>query len=154
MCGISLRCFWHNFQDCLDQHFPRCVGLWDISSGISQESTLIHSHTWVGYCNQLPFSTYNFPSSFILISLFSPLSLNIFSSLLASGLCVLTQTPKDQIKTKKKRAKIFPFQMEEQMELLALQRIQIDPLHQAQGRQTVTADWKTLKRPVFPSNIQ
>lgn len=44
--------------------------------------------------------------------------------------------------------------MEEQMELLALQRIQIDPLHQAQGRQTVTADWKTLKRPVFPSNIQ
>lgn len=83
-----------------------------------------------------------------------PVSLHTFSSLLASGLRALSQTPKDQIKMKKqqqKRAKIFPFQMEEQMELLARQRISTDPLHQAWERQTVTTDREALKRPHFPT---
>jgi hypothetical protein len=51
------------------------------------------------------------------------LLLNTISSLLTSGLKVVTQTLKDQIKIKKKKNKIFPFQMEQQMGLLALLRV-------------------------------
>lgn len=89
---------------------------------ISREHALNPHHTWTGYYSTTSVS--RFPLLFMLISLIAPLSLNTFSSLLASGLMAVTQTLKDQIKIKKKKkSKIFLFQMEKQMGLLALQRI-------------------------------
>lgn len=75
-----------------------------------------------GLCLWLPVS--HFPLLFILMSLMSSLPLNTLPALWASGLKAATQTLEDQIKIeKKKKSKIFPFQMEEQMGLLALARI-------------------------------
>lgn len=107
----SSTCFLHVFQGRL-QPSARTWGLVS-SAGITQEWAFIPRHTWTGYFSKMLvflFPVCHFPPSFMSISLISPLSLNAFCSLLASGQKAATQTLKDQVKIpKRERTKYSHF---------------------------------------------
>lgn len=118
---------------------------------ISREHALNPHHTWTGYYSTTSVS--RFPLLFMLISLIAPLSLNTFSSLLASGLMAVTQTLKDQIKIKKKkRAKYSCFRWRSRWGSWHFRGFKLT-LCTTQGKTDCHCWQGSMQRPAFQSNI-